>query len=64
MVEKYKKTLILIKAKFEVSSSYRARYFPSLLIDITEAGFLSSLLNPILFQVLISQTAVTDLSPV
>lgn len=43
---------------------YSARYFPSRLIDITEAGFLRSLLCPILFHVLISQTAVTALSPV
>lgn len=52
------------ETKFAVLSSYKARYFPSLLMDIMEAGFLSSLLCPILFHVLISQTAVTALSPV
>jgi hypothetical protein len=43
--------------------SYRERYFPSWLTDITEADFLSSLLCPILFHELMSQTAVRDLSP-
>lgn len=45
-------------------TSYKAKYFPSRLMDITEAGFLSNLLYPILFQLLMSQTAVTALSPV
>lgn len=44
--------------------TYWARYFPSKLMDIRQAGFLSSLLCPILFHVLMSQTAVTDLLPV
>lgn len=43
--------------------SYRERYFPSWLTDITEADFLSSLLCPILFHELMSQTEVRDLSP-
>ena len=56
--------ILTTKATFAVLRTYRARYFPSLLMDNMEAGFLSRLLCPILFHVLISQTATTDLSPV
>ena len=43
---------------------YRAKYFPSKLIEREEIGFPSSLLYPIFFHVLISHTVVKNLSPI
>lgn len=54
---------IKTEVKSNKASPYRARYFPSKLMDMMEAGLLSSLLCPILFHVLMSQTAVTALLP-
>lgn len=54
----------IVTINLTVRCTYKAKYFPSRLMDITEAGFLSNLLYPILFQLLMSQTAVTAFSPV
>lgn len=57
------KAYLVNRSAKDPKSTYKARYFPSRLIDILEAGFLSSLLCPILSHVLMSQTAVSALLP-